>query len=63
MPTRKSKPVGNAIAWSEADIARLASITDEDVAAAKSHAARLMPNKLKPLLNAKRRGRNTRPTP
>lgn len=54
-PKPPGKPVGQALEWSDEEIDRLATITPEDIAAAKSHAERLMPKRVKPLLKAKKR--------
>ena len=49
---KPGKPVGRAIRWSDEELDRLATVSDEDIAAAKSHAERLMPKRVKPLLKA-----------
>lgn len=54
---KPGKPVGQALAWTDADLDRLAEITPEDITSAKAHAERLMPKKLKPLLKAKKRAK------
>jgi hypothetical protein len=52
----QSKPVGHAIRWTAADVARLADITAEDVAAAKAQVVRLAPKRVRAMLDAKRKG-------
>lgn len=50
----KVKPVGQPIEWSEADIERLANVTEEDKAAAKAFWRRTAPRKLKRIVDAKK---------
>lgn len=58
MPANSYKPAGAALNWTEADIARMAEVTPEDVNAAKANFKRLAPRKVKDLLDAKPDGRS-----
>lgn len=59
----KPKPVGHAVAWSQAEIDRLAEITPEDIASAKATFKRLAPKRIKTLLDARTDGRKSKPAP